>query len=106
PVLGTADEAAAVQAAIWFFTDCYHVTGPSNIANRANAIIAAATGQSCTSPEAPEAVTITPANAINILPDDQHCATATVLDTQGDPVADGTPIVITITGVSGPQVIN
>ncbi len=101
-------EAAAVQAAVWHFTDCYNTTGPADIAARANAIIADANanGTSCTPPNSPASITITPATDSNILPaEDTHTATAAVLDTLGDPVTN-TPITVTVTGVSGPQVIN
>ncbi|MCW5889198.1 MAG: Cys-Gln thioester bond-forming surface protein [bacterium] len=35
PVLAVAKEAAAVQAAIWFFTDGFTITSPSDIKARA-----------------------------------------------------------------------
>jgi len=108
PVLSpTSKEAAAVQAAIWRFTDCYEITGPADVKARADAIIAdaIANGSSCTPPTAPQSITIDPSTALNIFPDDEHCATATVLDTLGAPVTN-TAITVTITGTSGPQTIN
>ena len=102
--LTTAEESAAVQAAIWYFTDCYGVSGPSNVATRAAAIIADAQahGTVCDPPNAPHAVSIAPSSATNVLPTQStHAATATVLDTLGAPVA-GSPITVRVTGVSGP----
>jgi TQXA domain-containing protein len=106
--LTTAEEAAAVQAAIWHFTDCYTVTGPSNVATRAAAIIADAEahGTVCDPPTAPHSISIAPPAATNVLPTQStHAATATVLDTVGAPVV-GSAITVQVTGVSGPYTFN
>ncbi len=98
------DEAAATQIAIWHFTDCFTAEPDtdSDILDRADQIIAdAANHHSCVAPTAPQNITITPPSATNVLPQDpQHCATAHVADTNGDPVA-GIEVVVTV--ANGPS---
>jgi cysteine-rich repeat protein len=102
-VLSTAEEAAAVQSAIWFFTDSFVIDGPTNVKDRANAIIAAATGQCATVQAVPQTITLSPASAVNhIPPQSMHTVTATLFDTNGDPLPSY-PITITVSGVSGPH---
>jgi len=109
--LTTADEAAAVQAALWHFTDCFTLTNtdsPNNAALIAHwsSIIADASANfdpSCNDPVVPQTITITPNNDVNYLPNDTtHSVTATLLDNNGQPMANH-PITVTVTGVSGPQ---
>jgi cysteine-rich repeat protein len=105
PVLSpTSKEAAAVQAAIWFFTDGYVIGGPADIKARAQAIIADASASNCVPvPVVPHSMTLSPALATNILPaDTSHDVTATLTGSDGLPLADY-PITIVVTGVSGPQ---
>jgi cysteine-rich repeat protein len=105
PVLApTSHEAAAVQAAIWFFTDGYVITGPADIKTRAEAIIADADASNCVPvPVVPQSMTVTPSTATNFLPDDtSHTVTATLTGSDNQPMA-GYPVAIVVTGVSGPQ---
>ena len=114
PVTGgltTADEAAAVQAALWHFTDCFTLTNTNSPNNAAliahwSSIIADASANfdpSCNDPVVPQTITITPNNDVNYLPNDTtHSVTATLLDNNGQPMANH-PITVTVTGVSGPQ---
>ncbi len=106
PVLTAAKEAAAVQAAIWFFTDGYVITGPADITARANDIIAAAQPQCTAVPPVPHTVTVTPASASSFLPGPTtHTVTATLRDTN-DALIPNHAIRIEVTGVSGPKVID
>lgn len=104
PVLSVDREAAAVQAAIWFYTDGFDITSPNDVEARTDAIIAAAQSQCLSPPPIPQSITLTPANDTNCLPD-THAVTATVLDTLGAPLA-GAAITVSVSGVSGPQVFN
>src|SRR5262249_40556329 len=55
PVIApTSHEAAAIQAAIWNFTDGFVVSGPSDVQTRAQAIIADATNNCLTVPVVPQ----------------------------------------------------
>jgi cysteine-rich repeat protein len=113
--LTTADEAAAVQSALWHFTDCFTLNStdsPNNAALIAeyNAIIAAASANfdpNCSDPVVPQTIDIDPASAINYLPNDTtHSATATVLDNNGQPMP-GRAIKVTVSGgPSGPYTFN
>ena len=115
PGLSTADEAAAVQSAIWHFTDCFNLThadggNSANVIARYNAIIAAATANadpSCNDPVVPHTVTVTPATAVNTLPaDNSHSVTVTVLDNNDQPMANQ-PVTVTVSGgPSGPYMFN
>ncbi len=102
-VLTASKEAAAVQSAIWFFTDGYDITGPSDIAARADQIAAAAQGQCSAVPPVPNDITVTPATDTASLPGTTtHGVTATLHDTAGHAIPNY-PIRIDITGVAGPQ---
>jgi TQXA domain-containing protein len=103
PLADSAREAAAVQSAIWFFTDGFVATGPSDVQARALEIIGVATDQCGQVPPVPQEITLTPADATNYLPDeDSHTVTATLRDTLGDPIANYA-IEVTIAGAAGPQ---
>ena len=105
PVLApTSHEAAAVQAAIWFFTDRYVISGPADIKTRAEAIIADANGSDCVPvPVVPQSLAVTPASATNFLPaDTTHSVLATLIGSDTLPMANY-PITIDVTGVSGGQ---
>jgi len=96
-------EAAAVQSAIWHFTDGFVISAPSDVQTRANEIIAFATNGCGEVPAVPHALTLSPADAINYLPgEDTHSVTATLTDTDGKAVASY-PIHVEITGAAGPQ---
>ncbi len=96
-------EAAAVQAAIWHYTDGFVVTSPSDIVNRANQIIDAARSQCMTVAPVPQTITLTPPSAINYLPADKvHTVTATVTGANGQPIV-GQAVDIVVTGAAGPQ---
>jgi TQXA domain-containing protein len=96
-------EAAAVQAAIWHFTDAFTITAPADVQSRTAEIINIATSQCVQVPPVPQTLTLSPDDAINYLPGDQtHSATATLLDTNGQPIADY-PLDVTIAGAAGPQ---
>jgi cysteine-rich repeat protein len=100
----TSHEAAAIQAAIWFFTDGFVISGPADIKARAEAIIADANGSNCVPvPIVPQSMTVTPASATNYLPADvNHDVVATLTGSDNQPLA-GYPVTVTITGVSGGQ---
>jgi TQXA domain-containing protein len=104
PLVDLAREAAAVQSAIWFFTDGFVITGPSDVQARAAEIIGVATDQCGQVPPVPQEITLTPADATNYLPDeDAHTVTATLRDTLGQTIANHA-IEVTIAGAAGPQV--
>src|SRR5262245_21399697 len=115
PALSTADEAAAVQAAIWHFTDCFTLThadggNSAGVIARYNQIIAAATANAdpnCNDPVVPHTVTFTPATAVNTLPaDSSHAVTVTVLDNNDQPMPNR-PVTVTVSGgPSGPYQFN
>ena len=100
-------EAAAVQAAIWFYTDDFHVDAPADVVSRAQTIINAALGQCGSVTPVPNTITVTPATATNSLnyvdpTQDTHTVTVTLLDTNSQPMANY-PITIAVTGPSGAQ---
>jgi TQXA domain-containing protein len=96
-------EAAAVQAAIWHFTDAFTVTAPLDVASRTAVITAAAQSQCEQVALVPQSLTLSPSLATNYLPDDtSHTVTATLLATDGD-VVPGYPIDIVVIGAAGPQ---
>src|SRR5579883_433601 len=96
-------EAAAVQAAIWSLTDPFVPTAPSDVVARAGQIVSAASSHCGSLPPVPQSITVTPASATNFLPTDTtHGVTATLLDTNGAPIASY-PLKIGVTGASGPQ---
>ena len=96
-------EAAAVQAAIWSLTDPFVPTAPSDVVARAGQIVSAASSHCGSLPPVPQSITVTPASATNFLPTDTtHGVTATLLDTNGAPIASY-PLKIVVTGASGPQ---
>ena len=104
----TNHEAAAIQAAIWHFTDNFTVTSPtpSDIVTRANALIAGAQSQCSSVPPVPQSITISPVSATNYLPaDTAHSVTATLKDTNNN-VIPNYPIKIVISGAAGPQTFN
>ncbi len=107
-VLAVGREDAAIQAAIWHFTDNYNIDGPADIQARAQTIINAANAQSCVDvPVVPQSITVTPATANNILnainpAADTHTVTATLIGTDSNPIPNY-PITIQVTGTSGAQ---
>ncbi|MCC6764035.1 MAG: DUF4215 domain-containing protein [Deltaproteobacteria bacterium] len=104
PLADTPREAAAVQAAIWYFTDGFVVTGPADVQARAAEIIDIAGDQCGQVPAVPHELTLSPADATNYLPGEEaHTVTATLRDTQGQPVP-GHAVQVTIAGAAGPQV--
>ena len=122
PLADLTREAAAVQSAIWFFTDGFVITGPPDVQGRAVEIIEAAQeqcGEAATAlhartflpveeqcgplPAVPNELTLSPAEATNYLPDqDSHTVTATLRDSQGQAIA-GHDIEVVIAGAAGPQ---
>jgi TQXA domain-containing protein len=101
PLGSAADEAAAVQCAIWSYTDNMVCTTPANVATRAAAIVAAASTAGPLLPAAvPHALVVDPPSASNVLPDDDsHAVTATLYDADGAPLG-GFTIGLAVT--SGP----
>jgi hypothetical protein len=96
-------EAAAVQAAIWSFTDGFVVTDPPDVVGRASDIIAAANASNCVPVSiVPQSITVTPATALNFFPDFSHTVTATLIGSDGQPLANY-PVTIDVTGASGSQ---
>jgi TQXA domain-containing protein len=101
-------EAAAVQAAIWKFTDDFNTTAPGDVASRAGQIIAAAQNQCETVPPVPQSIDLSPASATNYIDplygtgDTTHTVTATLYDTGGQPIPNY-PIRIVVSGAAGPQ---
>ncbi len=103
PLADLSREAAAVQSAIWYFTDGFVITGPADVQSRTAEIIAAATNQCGQVPPVPQELTLSPGDATNYLPDeDTHTVTATLRDTNGQVMADY-PLEVTIAGAAGPQ---
>ncbi|MBY0279599.1 DUF4215 domain-containing protein [Candidatus Binatia bacterium] len=101
PLSPVADEAAAVQCAIWSYTDNMVCDTPSNVGVRAAEIVAAA---NAAGPQSlgvvPHSLSVTPASATNFLPGDtSHGVSATLLDGDGAPLS-GFTISLQIT--SGP----
>ncbi len=103
PLADPSREAAAVQSAIWYFTDGFVITGPSDVQSRALEIIDGATDQCGQVPPVPQELTLSPADATNYLPDEvTHTVTATLRDTNGQVIPDY-PVEVTIAGAAGPQ---
>jgi len=101
-----AREAAAVQVAIWTLTDPFVATSPSDVVQRAADIVADAQNHCATLPPVPQTINMSPSTDTNFLPDQtSHSVTATVLDTNSNPVANEA-IQVTVTGISGPQTFN
>jgi len=63
------DEAAARQAAIWYFSDGWVINSPANVAARTQAIIASVP-QPLYLPLNPPSLAITPSSVVNTLPDE------------------------------------
>ena len=106
----TNHEAAAIQAAIWHFTDNFTVSAPGDVVTRAGSIVTAAQSQCSVVPAVPQTITISPASATNYLDghgggDTTHSVTATLTDSHGA-VVPSYPIKIVITGPAGPQTFN
>ncbi len=102
-----AQEAGAVQAAIWFYTDDFRVDAPSVVVTRAQAIITAAQNQCGSVAAVPNSLTIAPPTGTQALnqgdpSQDTHSVTITLLDTNNQPIA-GYAVTITVTGVSTAQ---
>ena len=88
PLPAANDEAAAVQCAIWNYTDNMVCDTPANVGARAAEIVAAA---NAAPPQSlgivPQSLTLTPASATNFLPGDtSHTVTATLRDGDGNPL--------------------
>ncbi len=101
----TSCEAAAVQCAIWSYTDNLVCTAPSggscDVAGRAAQIVAAAAAAAPLVPvRVPQSISLDPPSAVNFLPGDTtHSVSATLYDDLGDPLS-GFQIGITV--LSGP----
>jgi hypothetical protein len=97
-------EAAAVQSAIWSFTDGFVVTDPPDIVSRASDIIAAADASNCVPISVvPQSIMVTPSSAVNVFPPNyNHTVTATLIGSDGQPLANY-PVTIDVTGASGSQ---
>jgi len=103
PLADANSEAAAVQSAIWHFTDGFAVTAPADVVTRASAIVAAAENQCAQVPAVPQTLFVSPAEATNYLPTDtSHGVTATLLDSNGNPIP-GHTVDVVVTGAAGPQ---
>jgi hypothetical protein len=103
----SAEEAAAVQSAIWFYTDDFHVDAPATVVTRAQAIVTAAQNQCGSVPVVPNSLTIAPPTGSQTLDtgtpsNDTHSVTITLLDTNNQPIANYA-VTITVTGVSTTQ---
>jgi cysteine-rich repeat protein len=98
------DEAAAVQGAIWKFTDGVDVTSPLVIKDRSQAIIADATGECQNIAPVPQSLTLTltPPGPINYFEIDgtNQQVVALLLDTNGHPIPNHA-IHLEVTGASG-----
>jgi len=86
PLPSANDEAAAVQCAIWSYTDNMVCDTPANVGTRAAEIVAAA---NAADPQelgvVPQSFTMSPTSATNILPGDtSHTVTATLRDGDGN----------------------
>lgn len=101
PLASANDEAAAVQCAIWNYTDNMVCDSPANVAARAAEIVAAANAAPPPSLGiVPQSLTVTPASATNFLPGDtSHAVSATLADGDGNPLSGFT---ITLQVISGP----
>jgi|GEM_PF-1227194 len=101
PLPAAADEAAAVQCAIWNYTDNMVCDSPSNVGARAAEIVAAA---DAAGPQSlgvvPQSFDMSPSSATNFLPGDtSHTVTATLLDGNGAALSGFS---ITLQVMSGP----
>ena len=101
PLGAAADEAAAVQCAIWSYTDNMVCDTPSNVGARAAEIVAAA---NAAGPQSlgvvPQSFDMSPASATNFLPGDtSHTVTATLRDGDGNALSGFT---IGLSVISGP----
>jgi len=101
PLPAAADEAAAVQCAIWNYTDKMVCDTPSNVGAPAAEIVAAA---DAAGPQSlgvvPQSFDMSPSSATNFLPGDtSHTVTATLLDGNGAALAGFS---ITLQVMSGP----
>ncbi|MEW6270832.1 MAG: DUF4215 domain-containing protein [Thermodesulfobacteriota bacterium] len=101
PLPSANDEAAAVQCAIWSYTDNMVCNTPASVGARAAEIVTAANAAGPQIPTAvPHVLEVTPAAATNVLPGDTtHAVTATLRDGDGNPLAGFT---IGLQVVSGP----
>jgi cysteine-rich repeat protein len=96
-------EAAAVQSAIWSFTDRFTVTSPSDVVARVAQIVGAARSTCGAIPPVPQSLTITPSSAVNYLPGDAtHTLIATLTGTDRMPLASY-PLDVVVAGAAGPQ---
>src|SRR5262245_12922134 len=106
PVLTASKEAAAVQSAIWHYTDGYLITGPSDVKARADAIYAAAQPHCTSVPPVPHSIDVVPPTASSVLPGSiTHSVTATLRDTN-NALMPSYPVHVEVTGVSGPKAID
>jgi TQXA domain-containing protein len=102
-LLSDSSEAAAVQAAIWYFTDGFTVTGPPDVVDRTASIIDAAQLECDAVTLVPQSLTLSPPSATNYLPRDRtQTVIATLRATDGE-VIPGYPVDIVVTGAAGPQ---
>ncbi len=100
------DEAAAVQAAVWYFTDGFVASAPAGVAARAAQIVAAAKSKCTAAPVVPQQVVISPSAATLVVPGQSSQAfVATVTDTNNVPVANF-PIQVTIQGFGSTQALS
>src|SRR5262245_20766706 len=101
--LGAANhEGAAVQTAIWHFTDNFTVTSPSDVVTRSGQIVSAAQSQCGAVPPVPQTITVSPLTATNYTPvQTVHSATATLKDSHNN-LLTNYPIQISVAGAAGP----
>ena len=98
---GLSDErrAAAVQLAIWHFSDGLDISSggyPSDVFDAARAIVDAA--EEVSVPLVPDGLTLTPSSAAGTV-GEEHTVTATVRDQNGDPLS-GETVSFTVTGAN------
>lgn len=95
--LSNADErAAAVQLAIWYYTDGCDFGNDTAVKNAAWDIVRAAEGQEAATAHTPASLTLAPKSALNLLPGaSTHTVTAQVQDQNGAPL-DGQTITFTV----------
>lgn len=97
--LPDSERAAAVQLAIWHFSDGLDISSggqPDRVFDAARAIIAAA--EEVSVPLVPNTLTLTPSSATGAL-GEEHTVTATVEDQNGDPLP-GETVSFTVTGAN------
>jgi len=101
PLPSANEEAAAVQCAIWNYTDNMVCDTPANVGARAAAIVAAANAAPPPSLGiVPQSIAMSPPSATNFLPDDtSHTVSATLLDGNGGQLSGFT---IGVQVISGP----